>query len=174
MKKWGIFIAAGIAIALVVVVAMHPRYRQRLLMSQLRRAPSAEEKARLIREIIDLDAESARENLNQYSQDEHTFAFDPRHVVGLVLDTTTDYFDIIGVNNAGRYSIGEKLDNVKLLESNDQRVNFVIQTNDKHGIPKYWGFGFLYDRGTLVDLGGFDAVSPDDITRWQTEGIWPF
>jgi hypothetical protein len=174
MKQWGIYIAAAIAIALVAVVAMHPRYRQHRLMSQLQRAPSAEEKARLIRRMIDLDAESAREYLNQYAQDERSFAFDPQHFVGLVLDSTTDYIDIIGVENAGRYSIGEKLSDVKLLESNDQRVIFVILTNDKLGIPKYWGFGFLYDRGSLIDFGGFDAVSPEDITRWQAEGIWPY
>ena len=64
MKKWGLLVAALVSIALVAAVAMHPRYRQRLLMAELERTPDAAERARLIREIIDLDAERGRISLS--------------------------------------------------------------------------------------------------------------
>lgn len=176
MKQWGIYIAAAIAIALVAVVAMHPRYRQHRLMSQLERAPSAEDKARLIQEIIDVGPVSAGDILVQYAQHDPTVAFDPRHVVGLVSDATSGWVYEVGDGVAGSFRIGppvHKFQEVQLLRSTEQVARFVLQEREGLATPRYSTYRFKYDggaRGARI----FDDVRPDDITRWQTEGIWPF
>jgi len=176
MKQRGIYIAAAIAIALMVVVAMHPRYRQHRLMSQLERAPSAEEKARLILEVIDLDADSADEYLEQYAQHDPTVAYDPRHIVGLISDTTSGDVYEVGDGVAGSFRIGtpvHKFQEVQLLRSTERVARFVLQEREGLATPRYSTFRFKYDGGAM-GARIFDDVRPEDITHWKTEGIWPF
>ncbi|TWU14204.1 hypothetical protein CA54_30470 [Symmachiella macrocystis] len=175
MKQWGIYIAAAIAIALVAVVAMHPSYRQRRMVTQLQRAPSAEDKARLIQEIIDLDPTSADDILEQYALQNPTVAIDPRHIVGLVSDTTSGDVYEVGDGVAGSFRIGtpvHKFQEVHLLRSTERVARFVLQEREGLATPRYSTYRFKYDGGAGARI--FDDVRPDDITRWQAEGIWPF
>lgn len=175
MKQWGIYFAAAIAIALVAVVAMHPRYRQHRLMSQLQRAPSAEVKARLIQEIIDLGPASACDILVQFAQHDPTVAIDSLHVVGLISDTTSGDVYKVGDGVAGSFRIGDpvhKFQEVQLLRSTEQVAHFVLQERKGLATPRYSTFRFKYDGGAGAQI--FDDVRPDNITRWKDEGIWPF
>jgi hypothetical protein len=178
MKQWGIYIAAAIAIVLVVVVAMHPRYRQRRLMTQLQRTPSAEEKAHLIQEIIDLGPASAGDILVQYALQNPTVAFDPLHVVGLISDTTSGKVHIVGDDmTASSFAIGDspaaKFREIQFLKSDSHLTRFILLEVDGLATPRYREYRFRYDSGKLAGEA-FDGVRPEDITRWKTEGIWPF
>ncbi|QDU46500.1 hypothetical protein Mal52_50210 [Symmachiella dynata] len=178
MKQWGIYIAAAIAIVLVVVVAMHPSYRQRRLMSQLKRAPSAEDKARLIQEIIDLSPASAGDILEQYAQDDPTVAVDPLHVVALISDTTSGWVYEVGDGMlASSFSVGDspsaKFREFRFLKSDSHLTRFILLEVDGLATPRYREYRFRYDDGELAGEA-FDSVRPEDITRWQAEGIWPF
>ncbi|QDT50840.1 hypothetical protein Pan258_49220 [Symmachiella dynata] len=178
MKLWGIYIAAAIAIALVAVVAMHPSYRQRRMVTQLQRASSAEDKVRLIQEIIDLSPASAGDILEQYAQDDPTVAVDPLHVVALISDTTSGWVYEVGDGMlASSFSVGDspsaKFREFRFLKSDSHLTRFILLEVDGLATPQYREYRFEYDGG---DMGAriFDDVRPDDITRWKDEGIWPF
>ncbi|WP_339911514.1 hypothetical protein [Symmachiella dynata] len=178
MKKSGIYIAAAIAIVLVVVVAMQPSYRQRRMVTQLQRAPSAEEKARLIQEIIDLSPASAGDILEQYAQHDPTVAIDPLHVVGLISDTTLGKVHIVGDGMlASSFSVGDspaaKFQEIRFLKSDSLLTRFILLEVEGLATPRYREYRFKYDDGELAGEA-IDSVRPDDITRWQAEGIWPF
>ncbi|TWU14205.1 hypothetical protein CA54_30480 [Symmachiella macrocystis] len=178
MKQWGIYIAAAIAITFVAVVAMHPSYRQRRMVTQLQRAPSAEDKVRLIQEIIDLSPASAGDILEQYTQHDPTVAFDPLHVVGLISDTTSGKVHIVGDGMlASSFSVGDspaaKFREIRFLKSDSLLTRFILLEVEGLATPRYREYRFRYDDGELAGEA-FDSVRPDDITRWQAEGIWPF
>jgi len=177
MKNRWIYLVATVSVVLLVLVLLHPRSRQQYLLSKLKRAQSVEEQVQLMNSIIELDRDSARSLLSDYSQSHPAVAFDPLHAVGLVADSSLGAVYEIGIGAQCSFSVGDPpyttFAEIGLIESNDQVVRFVLRNHDKGEKPEYSGYRIHFD-GQSPGIRAFDDVSPEDIKRWKAKGVWPF
>lgn len=162
------------------------RLEREKLLALLEKASTAKTKAEAMKKIVVAGADSGIERLIKYAHNDPLAAFDRKHSVAVVIDDSTgDVHVVTPITGTSRsFQMGSDpsiyfeeviiFEEVKLLRSNEQQVDFVLKSRSPDPDIEYHWITFLVNNGLFNETKYHDVVSPDEISRWKSEKLWPF